>query len=146
MQHRRMGVCRSQRRPEGLVTNLGIERTEAQHYRCLSTNPYNFAPPAYRFFSAFSMFVRGDQVASGVERIVYGGMDGEKSLSRAGGSEALHLSFSSSNRNMGAFDPDILPLGSMMPSREAEFTNGRGVGAQFVRDQRARCKTALCAL
>ena len=68
----------------GLVTNLGIERTEAQHDRCLSSNPYNFAPPENRFFSAFTMFVRGDQVAAGVERIVYGGMDGEKSLGRAG--------------------------------------------------------------
>ena len=68
----------------GLVTNLGIERTEAQHDRCLSSNPYNFVPPANRFFSAFSMFVCGDQVAAGVERVVYGSMDGEKSLGRAG--------------------------------------------------------------
>ena len=68
--------------PVGLVTNLGIERTEAQHDRCLNSDPYNFAPPVTRFFSAFSMFVRGDQVAA--VRVVYGGMDGEKSLGRAG--------------------------------------------------------------
>ena len=86
------------------------------------------------------MFVRGDQVAADVERVVYGGMDGEKSLGRAGGSETLHLSFSSSDRNVGIFNPVILPLRSVMPSPEAEFTNGRSVGSQLVRDQRARCK------
>ncbi len=42
---------------------------------------------------------------------------------------------------MGAFDPIVLPPGSMMPSREAEFTNGGSVGPQLVRDQCARCKT-----
>ena len=34
------------RNGSGLVTNLGIERTEAQHDRCLSSNPHNVAPPA----------------------------------------------------------------------------------------------------
>ena len=53
---------------------------------------------------------------------------------------ALHLSFSSSDRNIGAFNPIDLSLRSVMPRREVEFTNGRGVGPQLVRDQRARCK------
>ncbi len=124
----------------GLVTNLVTARIESQHDRSLCSNLHNLVPPAKRFIPAFAMFACGDQMAAGVERVVQGCMDGKKSLCRAGRSEALHLSFSSSDRNMGAFDPIVLPPSSMMPSREAEFTNGRGVGPKLIRDQCARCK------
>ena len=124
----------------GLVTNLVTARIKAQHDRSLCSNLHNLVPPAKRFIPAFAMFACGDQMAAGVEGVVYGCMDGDKSLCRAGRSEALHLSFSSSDRNVGAFNPIILPLGSMMPSREAELSNGSSVGSQLVRDQRARCK------
>ncbi len=44
---------------------------------------------------------------------------------------------------MGTFNPVVLPLRSVMPSRETEFTNRRSVGPQLFRDQRAKCKAPL---
>ena len=79
-------------------------------------------------------------MAAGVERVVRRCMDGEKFLGSARGSQAPHLSFSWSDRNVGAFNPIVVPLGSMMPRRETEFTSGGSVGSQLVRDQCTRCK------
>ncbi len=125
----------------GLVTNLVTARIKAQRDRSLRSNLHNIVPPAKRFIRALAMFACGDHMAAGVERVVQACMDGEKFLGTARGSEALHLSFSSSDRNVGAFNPIVLPRGSMRPRRETEFTNGGSVGSQLVRDQCARCKT-----
>jgi hypothetical protein len=42
-------------------------------------------------------------------------------LGGAGRSKTLHLAFSYSDRNMGAFDPVVLPFCLVMASRETEF-------------------------
>ena len=116
-------------------------RIEAQPERSLCSNLHNIASPAKNFIPTFATVVCGDRMAAGAGPVLYRGMDREKSLDRAGGAETLHLSFSSSDRNAGTFDPAVLPLRSAMPSREAELTNGRCVGPQLVRDQRAGRKS-----
>jgi len=56
------------------------------------------------------MFACGYQVAASVEVVLECGMDGKEALGRAGCSETLHFTFSSSDRNVRAVRLEFLIL------------------------------------
>jgi hypothetical protein len=73
-----------------------------------------------------------------IERIVNGRMDGSKALSRFGGFEALHFSFTSSKRLMRILRAIVGAQSLLMQTREANFAKCRSVGSQFVGDDNRR--------
>jgi hypothetical protein len=73
-----------------------------------------------------------------VERVVNGRVGGNKALSRFGGFEALHLSFTSSKRLMRIFGSIVGVQSLLVQSREANFAKRRSVGLQFVGDDNRR--------
>ncbi len=74
----------------------------------------------------------------GVEGVVDGAVDREKTLRGSGRLEALHLSFSSSDRLMRVLGSIVLPEALFMLCRQPEFTERRGVGSQLVGDDNPR--------
>ena len=73
-----------------------------------------------------------------VERVVNGRVDGNKALSRFDWFEALHLSFTSSNRLMRVFCAVVGAQSLLVRTREANFAKCRSVGSQFISDNNRR--------
>src|SRR5215207_4072712 len=67
-----------------------------------------------------------------VEHIVDGGMDGEKTLGRPGGLEALHTSFALSQWLMGILCPVIPPTSCVVAPRKTKFAQRSAVGSELV--------------
>jgi hypothetical protein len=71
-------------------------------------------------------------MALDVEDILDGGVGREKSLSRSGVLEALHLALSWTGRLMRILGATVRPTVDPMTSFDAEFSSRSGVGREFV--------------
>ena len=80
------------------------------------------------------MSTGGGQMTADVEDVVDGRVAGKETLRRSGRSETLHLSLSSSDRDVRTLSPVVQPLAATMDARKAKVTESGIVRAITISD------------
>ena len=123
----------------GGVDTLTNERREASApVFSLGYRSCRLTPTLMRGSSKPPMRRTADQMPLNIECVVDRGMDGNEALSRFGRFEALHLSFSSSNRLMRVLRTVVGTQSLLMQSRKANLAKRRSVGPQLIGDDNRR--------